>query len=79
MLVKPQTALNTGGITINQQKAWKTRNVHFEKEEHSGFLEDVPNTLTDKADTSDTTKTETFWKNIRKILEPYGVNIEDVT
>lgn len=53
--------------------------MHFEKEEHSGFLEDVPNTLTDKADTSDTTKTETFWKNIRKILEPHGVNIEDVT
>ena len=50
---------------------------HFNLPGHSGFLNDVSVTVSDKADPRNPTKREDYWIHTLKTKAPLGINVED--
>ena len=50
---------------------------HFSSNDHNGFLKDCSITLIDKANGSDPTRREEYWRRVLKIVTPYGLNTID--
>ena len=50
---------------------------HFSSNDHNGFLKDCSITVIDKADGSDCTRTEEYWRRALKTVSPYGLNTID--
>ena len=48
---------------------------HFHSEEHNRFLQDCSVTLIDKADVSDPTRREEYWRVVPKTVAHYGLNM----
>ena len=49
----------------------------FLSEGHNGLIYDVEIIFIDKADPSDPTRREEFWRTKLKTLAPYGLNVEE--
>ena len=50
---------------------------HFDSEENSGLLNEVPVTLIDKTDGKNPFKREHYWRHTLKTLASLGLNVED--
>ena len=50
---------------------------HFSSNDHNVFLEDCSVTFIEKTDRADPTRKEEYWRNVGKIVTPYGLNTVD--
>ena len=61
------------GISCMQEHLYE----HFCDREHTGFLNDVLITFTDKTHPTNPLQRENYWKHTLKTFSPYGLNIKE--